>query len=138
MTREEAEVYAEGMSFADALNNLAQAKCIPYRKATFIKMHELINLLENDSALSKAILKMAYDKGYREGEYAVKTHLDLCIEEGEYISMSEINRDYIKFPKGSLKKRGKDYVVYNYAWLKDNWQTELKAIGIDWKEQQNE
>jgi len=50
------------------------------------------------------------------------------------IPMAEIDRDYIKFPKGSLKKREKDYVVYNYAWLKKNWQTELKAMGIDWKE----
>jgi hypothetical protein len=47
------------------------------------------------------------------------------------VPMAEIDRDYIKFPKGSLKKRGKDYVVYNYAWLKENWQTELKVMGIE-------
>lgn len=44
--------------------------------------------------------------------------------------------DCINFPKGTLKKRGKGYVAYNYAWLKKNWQTELKAMGIDWKEQE--
>ena len=47
------------------------------------------------------------------------------------LPISEIDRDYIKFPKGSLKKRDKDYVVYNYAWLKENWQTELKVMGIE-------
>ena len=39
--------------------------------------------------------------------------------------------DCISFPKGTLKKRGKGYVAYNYAWLKKNWQTELKAMGIE-------
>lgn len=42
-----------------------------------------------------------------------------------------LGKDYIEFPKSTLKKRGKDYVVYNYAWLKENWQTELKVMGID-------
>ena len=39
--------------------------------------------------------------------------------------------DCISFPKGTLKKRMKGYVVYNYAWLKENWQTELKVMGIE-------
>lgn len=41
------------------------------------------------------------------------------------------NKDCISFPKGTLKKRGKGYVVYNYDWLKENWQTELKVMGIE-------
>ncbi len=39
--------------------------------------------------------------------------------------------DAISFPKGTLKKRGKGYVVYNPEWLKENWQTELKVMGVE-------
>ena len=52
-----------------------------------------------------------------------------CMWESKY--EQEPCDDCISFPKGTLKKRGKGYVAYNYAWLKENWQTELKAIGIE-------
>lgn len=42
--------------------------------------------------------------------------------------------DCISFPKDTLKKRGKDYVVYNIEWLKKHWQTELKVMGIECKD----
>jgi len=45
MTREEAEEYARHMTFADAIYNLEQAKSIPYRKATFIKIKELLKIV---------------------------------------------------------------------------------------------
>ena len=45
MTREEAEIYAKTMTYEDALYNLSQARAIPYRKATFIKVNELIKTL---------------------------------------------------------------------------------------------
>ena len=41
------------------------------------------------------------------------------------------SEDCISFPKGTLKKRGKGYVVYNVEWLKTHWQTELKVMGIE-------
>lgn len=41
MNKEEAEEYAKHMTFADAIYNLSQAKSIPYRKATFIKLKKL-------------------------------------------------------------------------------------------------
>lgn len=47
MTREEAEVYAQNMSFEDAIYNLSQARCIPYRKATFIKIKELLSIIKD-------------------------------------------------------------------------------------------
>lgn len=80
--------------------------------------HQIVCKLEDGSAVVKC------------AEYLEikKSDFEKCV------TMAEIDRDYIKFPKGSLKKREKDYVVYNYAWLKKNWQTELKAMGIDWKE----
>lgn len=39
--------------------------------------------------------------------------------------------DTISFPKGTLKKRGKGYVVYDVEWFRKNWQTELKVMGIE-------
>ena len=48
MTKEEAEKYAENMAYREAIYNLKQAKSVPYRKATFIKVNELINELEQE------------------------------------------------------------------------------------------
>lgn len=48
MTKEEAELYAKNMTYRDALYNLMQAKSIPYKKATFIKIHQLLDLIEPD------------------------------------------------------------------------------------------
>lgn len=48
MTREEAAKYAENMTYRDAINNLMKAKSIPYRKATFIKVNELLKVLEQE------------------------------------------------------------------------------------------
>ena len=66
-----------------------------------------------------------------------KRYITLDKEEVEALDVAikdlsaEPCEDYISFPKGTLKKRGKGYVVYNYAWLKENWQTELKVMGIE-------
>lgn len=48
MTREEAEKYAEKMTYHEAIYNLKQAKSVPYRKATFIKIYELLDKLEQE------------------------------------------------------------------------------------------
>lgn len=48
MTREEAEKYAENMTYREAIHNLKQAKSVPYRKATFIKINELLDELEQE------------------------------------------------------------------------------------------
>lgn len=46
MTVKEAKEYAKTMTFREAVNNLTYAKCIPYRKATFIKIYELLDIIE--------------------------------------------------------------------------------------------
>lgn len=46
MTREEAEVYADNMTYREAVCNALQGKCIPYRKATLIKLYELLDIVE--------------------------------------------------------------------------------------------
>ena len=68
MTREEAAKYADNMTYRDAINNLMKAKSIPYRKATFIKVNELLKALEKEpceDAISRQavldIIKFEYD-----------------------------------------------------------------------------
>lgn len=46
MNREEAEEYAKNMSYRDAVYNALQGKSIPYRKATLIKLYELLDIVE--------------------------------------------------------------------------------------------
>ena len=46
MTREEAKEYAKTMTYRDAVYNALQGKCIPYRKATLIKLYELLDVVE--------------------------------------------------------------------------------------------
>ena len=46
MTREEAEEYAKEMTYRNAVYNALQGKCIPYRKATLIKLYELLDMVE--------------------------------------------------------------------------------------------
>ncbi len=53
MTREEAEKYAENMTYREAICNLKQAKSVPYRKATFIKVNELLDELEQEPFMNK-------------------------------------------------------------------------------------
>lgn len=53
MTREEAEVYARGMTYRNAVDNALQGKGIPYRKATFIKLYELLDKVEPQESEDK-------------------------------------------------------------------------------------
>lgn len=46
MNRDEAEEYARHMTYEDAVFNALQGRAIPYRKATLIKLHELLKVAE--------------------------------------------------------------------------------------------
>ena len=46
MTREEAEIEAKHMTYRDAVYNAMKGKSIPHRKATMIKLHELLDVIE--------------------------------------------------------------------------------------------
>lgn len=59
-------------------------------------------------------------------DYLTDEAIDMAIE-----ALSVEPCDCISFPKGTLKKRGKGYVVYDVEWLKENWQTELMVMGIE-------
>ena len=53
MTREEAEEYAKNMTYRDAVYNALQGKSIPYRKATLIKLYELLDMIEPQKSEDK-------------------------------------------------------------------------------------
>lgn len=53
MTKEEAEKYAKNMTYCEAIHNLKQAKSVPYRKATFTKINELLDELEQEPFMNK-------------------------------------------------------------------------------------
>lgn len=53
MTIEEAKKYAKNMTYREAICNLKQAKSVPYRKATFIKVNELLDELEQEPFMNK-------------------------------------------------------------------------------------
>ncbi len=46
MTKEEAEEYANNMTYREAVSNALMGKCIPYRKATLTKLHRLLDIIE--------------------------------------------------------------------------------------------
>lgn len=68
MTREEAEKYAENMTYREAIYNLMQAKSVPYRKATFIKVNELLDELEQEQEPRKGYWQVVSD-GYSDNAY---------------------------------------------------------------------
>ena len=49
MTLDEAREYAKTMTYRDAVFNLMKARAIPYRKATFIKIKELLDIIESNA-----------------------------------------------------------------------------------------
>ena len=68
MNREEAEIYARNMSYEDALFNLTKAKAIPYKKATLIKVYELIQTLSQEpcgDTVSRILKRMWNCRGKR-------------------------------------------------------------------------
>ena len=67
MTRKEAGEYANNMTYREAVYNALQGKCIPYRKATFIKLHELLNIV---SFIQEVLIEMSCFRHVSEGSTA--------------------------------------------------------------------
>ena len=87
MTREEAEDYAKKMSYRDAVYNALQGKCIPYRKATLMKLYELLDMVESPDKTGRRIDDGQYAEGHNQ-------HVYRC---------SECNKIYI-LVRGSIEK----------------------------------
>ena len=54
MNVKEAEKIADKMSYREAIMNCLRAQCVPYRKATKIKMKRLLESIDNDKPLWKS------------------------------------------------------------------------------------
>lgn len=65
-----------------------------------------------------------------DGAWSLKDAADALKRHG-LLQEQEPCEDTISFPKGTLKKRGKGYVVYDVEWFKKNWRTELKVMGVE-------
>ena len=87
MTREEAEKYAENMTYREAIYNLKQAKSVPYRKATFIKVNELLDELVQDKPMVEIDLYSVIKQKYIEYEVLDKIR-------AEIMKLDDINPDY--------------------------------------------
>lgn len=76
MNMEESQKIADKMSFSSAVYNALNAKCVPYRKATKIKISELLNIAKDvDDAKSKgcdevelSLYYNGWNDGYKKGE----------------------------------------------------------------------
>ena len=86
MTIEEARIYADNMTYEDAIYNLAQARCLPYRKATFIKIESLLNDLKELKAYRETKTTDAVDR------VTIKEYLDSYNDVPE-INVGKIGKD---------------------------------------------
>lgn len=77
MTREEAEKYAKNMTYREAIYNLKQSKSVPYRKATFIKVNELLDELEQDKPMVEIDLYSVIKQKYIEREVLDKIRTEI-------------------------------------------------------------
>lgn len=93
MTREEAEKYAENMTYREAIHNLKHAKSVPYRQATFIKVNELLDELEQDKPLFEIDLYSVIKQLYIEREVLDKISAE--IEEAQTYDGIYIDRAYV-------------------------------------------
>ena len=59
MTVDEAERYADKMTYREAIGNALSAKCVPYRRATLTKLHRLLKKVdENAEVLDKVFAEI--------------------------------------------------------------------------------
>lgn len=49
MNMEDAKKVAETMTYRDAVYNALQGKCVPFKKATKIKLYELLDKIEKEN-----------------------------------------------------------------------------------------
>lgn len=89
MTEEEAKRYAENMTYREAIYNLKQAKSVPYRKATFIKINELLDELEQDKPMVEIDLYSIIKQKYIEREVLDK--ITEIIDPLRHLSIDEMS-----------------------------------------------
>ena len=82
MNLEEAKIVADKMTYADAVCNAVNSKCVPYRKATGIKLKELLKIAKSvDEAKSKGCNEIStalYYDGYSKALDSLLNSLTDC------------------------------------------------------------
>ena len=68
MNMEEAKIIADKMSFTSAIYNALNAKCVPYRKATKIKLNELLDIAKD--------VDNTKDDYYKRGEHNMQEFVE--------------------------------------------------------------
>lgn len=92
MTREEAKKYADVMTYEQAISNLLHAKNVPYRKATFIKVNELLDELEQEPFMNKPCIS---SKVCEHDKEVVLDKIRAEIEEAQTYDGIYIDRAYV-------------------------------------------
>ena len=82
MTNQEAVEYAGNMTYRDAINNLMKARSIPYRKATFIKVKELLKALDQEPS-NDMVSRGVFEQVMWERDVAIEQLKELGYELGE-------------------------------------------------------
>lgn len=105
MNMEEAQKIASKMSFTSAVYNALNAKCVPYRKATKIKLRELLDIAKDiDEAKSKGCDEVElslYYNGWNDGCKKCESNMQDFVES----RCRELGIDYtLIFPCHSLDK----------------------------------
>ena len=92
MNTEEAKVIANKMRFEDAVYNALSAKCVPYRKATKLKLKELLDIAKDvDEAKSKgcdevelSLYYNGWNDGYKKGEINMQEFVKKKVQRTRY------------------------------------------------------
>lgn len=141
MTREEAKEYAKGMTYRDAICNLIMARAIPYRKATFIKINELLDEIESTKHLPSAEKTdwipvnhklpeedgdylVTYEEGYAE-DYGFSL-VGICGFDVDCGTFGYWHEYFDNYTLGSLGSDWEDIPVVAWMPLPESYQAESK------------
>lgn len=103
MNLEEAKIVANKMTYADAVCNAIGSKCVPYRKATKIKLKELLEIAKSvDEAktkgcneISTALYYDGFNDGYNKAIDDYKLELKAYLRRFSVKSVGDKDFDYI-------------------------------------------
>ena len=120
MTKEEAEKYAENMTYREAIHNLKQAKSVPYRKATFIKINELLDKLEQEPVTKNdAVDAISREQALQELKESAEHHVNNSREE----VLLRRDRDIIRaLPPVTPREPRKGYWIEHPHECGINWE----------------
>lgn len=113
MNVKEAEEIAKEMTYRDAVNNALRGRCIPYKKATRIKLKELLELVERKGD-KKHVKMLRQIKGHNNVE-----SLQIMLEVIEVLEKNLAHDDRVNI---------EDWLVL-FAWLEE-YYIELKEMFI--------